>query len=154
LGLKRSLTQVPLEPYNELPFELALYHACKNALQTIAVAVKYVQEYGSYWLDAAKDDVERLVEAERDRSPREAETLFNAIEVALRELESSPSLAFIELLDLGSLAFLPEAVGRRELKRAVVGASLGLHVERAHKKALREAMRCVAAMTGAVLGEG
>jgi len=132
---------------------LALYHACQNSLYTLSLALSYVKEYGPYWLEALKDDVAKEVEAERDVAPQDAEELYVALEVALDELEAVPSLALIELLGLGSLAYLPEVVGKRDLKRAVLGASLGLHVEKRHKRALARAVRCLAAMSGAVLGE-
>jgi len=153
VGLKRSLFQVPLEPYNELPARLALYHACENTLFTLTLAYSYVSEYGAYWVEALKSDVEELVEREREFAPAEAESLFNALDVAMEEVERIPSLAFIELLDLGSLAYLPEAVDKRKLRKAALGASLGLHVERRHKRALEKALRCLAAMSRAVLGD-
>ena len=151
--LKATLFRVPLEPFEELPFELALYYACEDPLSTALLAKRYLEEFGSYWIDALRDDVERTVEEERERSPKDAETLYSAIEIALKEVERIPTLAFIELLDLGSLAYLPEVVGPRKVKKASIGASLGLHVEKAHKRALGEAKRCLAAMMGAVLGE-
>ena len=152
-GLKSSLLQVALEPYNELPSRLALYHACRNALFTLSLALSYVKEYGAYWVEALKDDVEAVVEKERELAPREAGELYEALEVAMDELERTPSLAFIELLDIGSLAYLPEVVGGKELKKAVLGTSLGLHVEKKHKRALEKALGCLVAMSGAVLGE-
>ncbi len=153
VGLKRSLALVPLEPYDELPFRLTLYHACENLIYSLMIASEYFKQYGAYWIDALKDDVEALVKKEKEGSPKQARPLYEALEMALEEVERAPTLAFVELLDIGSLAFLPSVVNKKDLRKAVLGASLGLHVEKKHKKALRKALACMAAMSGAVLGE-
>jgi len=74
------------------------------------------------------------------------DTLVDAVRYAFKELEKDPVLGSIEALDLMSLLNIDLVVDRKVLRKAAIEASLGLHVEKLHKKGLRKALPCILEM--------
>ena len=141
--VRSSLFSVDPEPYSGLPERLALFYACKAPLYTLMLLNYYVKEYSAYWFEALKSDLEEEVERKEEEAREEMETLIRAVKYASREIESEPVLGSIEVLDLMSLLNIDAIVHGKALKKASLEASLGLHVEKLHKKGLKEAIPCL-----------
>ncbi len=142
--IKSSLYQLDLEPYSYLPERLALFYACDIPLYTLVFIKEYINSFSSYWFEALKDDLEKEINEKEDKAPEEMDTLIDAIKCASKELERDPLLGSIEALDLMSLLNIDLVVtNRKVLKKAALEASLGLHVEKLHKKGLKKAIPCI-----------
>ncbi len=141
--VRTSLLQLDPEPYSYLPEKLALFYACEVPLNTLLLIKAYMDTFSSYWFEALKDDLEKEIDKKEVEAPEEMSTLVDAVKYASKELERDPMLASIEALDLMSLLNIDLVVDRKALKKAAIEASLGLHVEKLHKKGLRKALPCI-----------
>ncbi len=144
--VRTSLLQLDPEPYSYLPERLALFYACEVPFNTLLLIKAYMEAFSSYWFEALKDDLEREINEKEARAPKEMDTLVDAVKYAFKELEKDPVLGSIEALDLMSLLNIDLVVDRKVLRKAAIEASLGLHVEKLHKKGLRKALPCILEM--------
>ncbi|WP_157058797.1 hypothetical protein [Ignicoccus islandicus] len=117
---------------------MARRYACKELDEVLEVIEAYAMEYGKYWFDALRDDLEKIVEREESIAEEKADVLFEAIRINARGLKGDLK-GVAEVVTLSSLALLPE-VKVLDWKDAVT-ISLELHVRRKYKEVLNKCIK-------------
>ncbi len=137
----RPYSALALSPLVEFPPRLSVFHGCYDIPYSLSLVLEYQAEYGAYWLDALRDDVEDMVD--ELQGDKKLEMFAEVLEKALKDV-SDGVVGAIESLTLASLTRLPSFTND---PRALTLIEYEVHVRRKYKEVVnKEIPKCLGSL--------